>query len=68
MAFRTLAKASRGLSEADRARTADLLADWGEHLGEADVLADLRAGRAVSIRRPINKMKRCLRALYSALR
>ena len=68
IAFSTLAKASLELPEADRARTADLLADWAEHLGESDVLDNLRSGRAMTIRRPINKLKRHLRSVYTALR
>ena len=68
VAFRTLSQASLGLSDADRARTAELLADWAENLGESDVLDDLRAGRSTAIRRPINKIKRSLRAFYRALR
>ena len=68
VAFRTLAKGSLGLSEADRARTAELLADWGWNLGESDVLHELRAGRAPAIRRPVNRIKRHLRSLYKALR
>ncbi len=67
-AFRTLAKGSLGLSEADRARTAELLADWGWNLGESDVLHELRAGRSTAIRRPVNRIKRRLRSLYKALR
>ena len=67
-AFRKLARSTLGLSDADRGRTADLLSDWGERLGECDVLANLRAGRPVALHRPLNRLKRQCRSFCRALR
>jgi glycosyltransferase involved in cell wall biosynthesis len=68
IAFRALVKEAAALDKDDRARTADLLADWADYLGESDLLSDMRAGRSVPTTRPVSSVKRSLRTFYRALR
>ena len=67
-ALQQLAAASAGLEQGARDRSADLLADWANNLGEDDLVGNLRQGRSASAHRPISAAKRRLRSFYGSLR